>query len=129
MGLRDVLDHDRDIIIPCSDGLIVRRRYKPTIFVDKRDRVDRAQVLIIFLGDLSRVHVILVAASITSIIDQDRRKTNLNYLFVRHTSEENMLFVFVRVEAHDIGSLAITKPLETLAGLSIPQFHLAIITT
>lgn len=50
----------------------------------------------------------------------DSRRTYLNNLFVRHTGEEYVLFVFIRMETHNVGSLAITKPLETLAGLGIP---------
>lgn len=44
----------------------------------------------------------------------------LNNLLVRHTSEEYMLFVFIRMESHNVGGLAVTKPLQTLAGLGIP---------
>lgn len=59
MGFRDVFDHDRYIIIPSPDGFVVRRSDKPTIFVHKRDRVYRSQVLVIFLRDLARIHIIL----------------------------------------------------------------------
>lgn len=33
------------------------------------------------------------------------------------------------METHNVGSLAVTEPLETLTRLGIPQFHLAIIPT
>ena len=53
----------------------------------------------------------------------------LNYFLVRHASKKDVLFVIVGVEADDVGSLAVTEPLETLAGLGVPKLHLAIIAT
>lgn len=53
----------------------------------------------------------------TIMIDAE---TYLNDLFVRHTSEEDVLFILVRMEAHNVGRLAVTEPLETLTGLGIP---------
>ena len=59
MGFRNVLDHDGDIIVPRPDSFVVRGSDEPTIFVDKRDRVYRSQVLVIFLRNLARIHIIL----------------------------------------------------------------------
>lgn len=59
MGFRNVLDHDGYIIVPRPDSFIVRGSDKPTIFVDKRDRVHGSQVLVVFLRDLARIHIIL----------------------------------------------------------------------
>jgi hypothetical protein len=39
------------------------------------------------------------------------------------------LLIFVRMETHHVRSLAVTEPLETLTGLGVPQFHLAVVTT
>lgn len=77
MGFCDVLDHDWDIVVPRSDGFIVRRRDETSIFVDERNRVDGTQVLVVFLGDLSRVHVILVAAGLIAFNDDHDRRGNV----------------------------------------------------
>lgn len=55
----DVLDHNRDIIVPCTDRLIVRRRDETSVVVDESNRVDRSQMLVVFLRDFGGVHVVL----------------------------------------------------------------------
>lgn len=39
------------------------------------------------------------------------KNTNLDNLLVRHTSEEDVLLVIIRVETYDVGDLAIAKAL------------------
>ena len=63
VGLCDVLDDDRDVEVPCADGLVIRRRHKPPVLVDEGDCVHRAKVLVVFLRDFSRVYVVLLYAS------------------------------------------------------------------
>lgn len=58
-----------------------------------------------------------------------RERTHLNNLFVRHTSQENMLFIFIRVELYAIWDLPITEPLQALPCFCVPKFHLAVIST
>lgn len=120
MRFCDVLYHDRNIVIPSTDGLIVRRRDKPSVLVHKSDSIDRTQMLVILLGYLPRIHVILHGRIQWSIEPETRSRTYLNNLLIRHTSEEYVLFVLIRMEAHNVGSLAVTESLKTLAGLSIP---------
>lgn len=54
---------------------------------------------------------------------------HLNDLFIRHTREEDVLFILIRIEPNHVGDFSITKPLDTLPCLSIPQFYLAIVGT
>ena len=44
----------------------------------------------------------------------------LNKLLVRHTSEKDVLFVVVGMEADNVGSLTIAEALETLTSLGEP---------
>ena len=53
----------------------------------------------------------------------------LDDLLVRHTSQENVLLVVVGMKSDNVWCLTATKPLQTLARLSVPQFHLAVIPT
>jgi len=53
----------------------------------------------------------------------------LDDLLVRHTSQENVLLVVVGMEPDNVWCLTVTKPLQTLARLSVPQFHLAVVPT
>ena len=53
----------------------------------------------------------------------------LDDLLVRHTSQENMLLVVAGMKPDNVWCLTATKPLQTLAHLSVPQFHLAAIPT
>ena len=63
MGFCNVLDHDGYIIVPRSNSFIIRGSDKPTIFVDERNRVHRSQVLVVFLRNLARLHIVLMATS------------------------------------------------------------------
>lgn len=66
--LGDVLDDDRDIEIPSSDRLVIRSCYEPSIFVDERNRIDRAKMLVVFLSNFSGIHIILEYECQTSIM-------------------------------------------------------------
>ena len=57
--LGNVLDHDWDIIVPCPDGFIVRSCDESPVFVDECDRVDRSEMLVVFLDDFGGVYVVL----------------------------------------------------------------------
>ena len=57
--LGDVLDHNRNVVVPRADSLVVGGGYESTILIYKRDGVHWAQVLIVFLDNLPRIHVIL----------------------------------------------------------------------
>lgn len=61
VGLSDVLDHDRDIVVPRSDRLVVRGRDEPAVVVDEGDRVDGSEMLVVLLRDLVGVGVVLQA--------------------------------------------------------------------
>ena len=57
--LGNILDDDRNIIIPRADRLVVARRHEPAVLVHKGDRVDGAEVLVVFLRDLACAEVVL----------------------------------------------------------------------
>lgn len=59
----------------------------------------------------------------------DGGEAHLNDLFVRHAGQEDTLLVVVRMESNHIRNLPVTKPVEALAGLSVPEFHLSVIAT
>jgi len=59
VGFCNVLDDDGYVIVPGADSFIVRGGDKPTIFVDKCDRIDGTQVLVVFLRDVARIHIVL----------------------------------------------------------------------
>ena len=54
-------------------------------------------------------------------------EAHLNDFLVRHTSQEDILFVLVWMEFDTIWSLAVAKPLDALACLRVPELHLSII--
>ena len=58
-GLGNILDDDWDIKVPSADCFIVGRSHETSILVDECNRVDWAQVLVVFLRDLARIHIIL----------------------------------------------------------------------
>jgi hypothetical protein len=68
MGLSNVLDHNWDVEIPCSYRLVIRCGDKPSVFVHKGDCVHRTKVLVIFLRDFTRIHVILFKQSNISVV-------------------------------------------------------------
>lgn len=53
MRLSNILDHYRDIEIPCANGLIIGCGDKSSVFVNESDSIDRSKMLIILLGDLA----------------------------------------------------------------------------
>jgi hypothetical protein len=115
----DIFDHDRDVIIPNTNCFIVRSGDKPPVLVDECDCIDRTQMLIVLLCDFSRIHVVLLSTS-TNATPHVSERTHLNNLFIRHTSEENMLLILVWVEFDTIWNLAVTKSFQALARFGIP---------
>jgi hypothetical protein len=61
VGFGNVLYHDWNVKIPCPYCFIVRGRYEAAIFVHEGDGVDRAEMLIILLGNFTGIYVILSA--------------------------------------------------------------------
>ena len=57
--LGDVFDDDWNVKFPCANGLVVRGRDKAPIIVHKGDRIDRSQMLVIFLRYLTGIDVVL----------------------------------------------------------------------
>lgn len=60
---------------------------------------------------------------------REENATYLNDFLVRHTSQENVLFVGVWMEFDYIGDFAITEALKTLPSLGVPELHLTIVST
>jgi hypothetical protein len=54
-------------------------------------------------------------------------ETDLDDFLVRHTSKENVLFVLIGMEPHDIRDLAVAESLQTLPSFGIPQLHVTVI--
>lgn len=57
--LGDVLDDYWDIVVPCTDRLIVRSSHESPVLVYECDGVDRSKMLVVFLDDFGSVHIIL----------------------------------------------------------------------
>ena len=53
MRLSNVFDHHWNVKVPCSDRLVVGRRDKSPVFVNKGDGIDRTKMLIVFLGNFA----------------------------------------------------------------------------
>jgi len=129
--LGDVFDSHGDVEVPGADGLIIGRRNKPPILIHECDCVHRPQVLIVLLRYFARPDVVLGEVSVIIIHIESTmpiEKPHLHDLFVRHSRQENVLLVVVRVEPNHIRNLSVAKAVETLSGLSIPEFHLPVIS-
>ena len=57
--LGDVLDDNWDVVVPSTYSFVIGGCDKTSIFVNKGDSVDWTEMLIVFLSDFSRIHVIL----------------------------------------------------------------------
>ena len=58
-GLGDVLDYNRNVIVPCANRLVIRGSHKSPVFVYECNRIDRSQMLVVFLYNLSRIDIVL----------------------------------------------------------------------
>ena len=56
-------------------------------------------------------------------------KAHLYNLFVRHSRQEDILLIVVRVEPNHVRNFSVAEAVEALAGFSIPEFHLSVIAT
>jgi len=109
-GLLDQLRVDGDSPFPNAHRFVVGRRAKPTVLVEKRDRVDGAQMPVVLLDDL---------AVATDVPLQD-------FLIV-HTRQEQILLVFVRVELHHVRGDVLCEPLDAFTRFRIPKFYETIV--
>ena len=57
--LCDILDDNRDVEVPGSDGLVIGCRDETPVLIDEGNRVHRTKVLVVFLRNLPRIHVVL----------------------------------------------------------------------
>jgi hypothetical protein len=67
VGLGDVFDDHRDVVVPTTYRLVVRSGDKSAIIIHKGNGVDWAEMLIIGLDNLVRAQVVL--PSVNNIID------------------------------------------------------------
>lgn len=117
----DILDDHRYIKVPSPYCFVVRGGDEAAVFINESNGVDRTQVLIVFLCNVAGVHIVLQQYDMFGRLKtRQKTETNLNNLLIRHTSEENVLFILIWVEPDDIRNLPITKAFDTLAGFSIP---------
>lgn len=119
VGFGNVLDHNRNIIVPYTDRFVVRSGDKPPIFVNECDRVYRSQMLIILLRDFPRIHIVLLSIS-EHVPGREGGVTHLNNLLVRHASEKYMLLIPIRMEFYTVWNLAIAETLQALACFGVP---------
>ncbi len=81
--LSDVLDNDRDVKVPCAYRFIIRSRDESSVLVDEGDSIDGAEMLIVFLGNVTRIHIILDASQIECQLKRvTLRETNLDDLLI-----------------------------------------------
>lgn len=117
--LGDVFDDNGDVVVPNADRLVIRSGNKSTILVDECNGVHGSQMLVVLLGDLRRVHVVLERGdNMNTTPIRCKRGSTVAYLddlLVRHTRQEDVLFVFVRVESYDVRDLAVREGLKTCA--------------
>jgi hypothetical protein len=123
VGLGDVLDDHRDVIVPPSDGLVIGCRDEPPVVVHKGDGVYRAQVLIIRLHNLMRTSVVLTRSATGS---RDTI-THLDDLLILHTRQPDVLLVRIGVELDHVGDLAVGESLDTFASFGVPHLEVSII--
>jgi hypothetical protein len=115
--LRDIFDHNWNVVVPSSDSFIVGCCYEPPVLVHEGDSVDRTQMLIVFLRDLPRVHVILLKSAGCRDVSFN---IHLDNFLVHHTCQEDVLFVFVWMEPENMCHLSIGEVLETLSSFCVP---------
>mmetsp|Transcript_4287 Transcript_4287/g.15113 ORF Transcript_4287/g.15113 Transcript_4287/m.15113 type:complete len:229 (+) Transcript_4287:37-723(+) len=102
--IRDVLHRHGDPKLPHPQRFVIRRRRETPALVAKRDRVHRAQVLVVLLHDVPGVHVVL------------------QNLLVALRGHENVLLVLVRVHFHRVRDLAGGQRPNHLSGFRVPEF-------
>jgi hypothetical protein len=66
--------------LPNSDALVVRRRAESSVFVKECNRVHGTQVTVVFLQNIATARI------------------PLNYFFVLHSRQKDVLLVFIRIE-------------------------------
>jgi hypothetical protein len=120
--LGDILDDNWNIIVPTSDGLIVRCRDESSIVVHECNGVDWPKMLIIGLHDLMSSQVILNLGQLHRL-----KQTYLDDLLVLHTREKDVLLVSVWVEFDNIWYLAIRERLYAFSGFGIPEFDMFVV--
>ena len=118
IGLCDVLDDDGNIVVPPSNRLVIRCRQEPSIVIDPGNCVDRAQMLVVLLRDLLLSQIVLnrwIKVSFVHGHTSSRQSAAyLNDLLILHTSQEDVLLVFIRVELDTVGDLAVRERLYAL---------------
>lgn len=124
--LGDVLDNHRNVIVPASDGFIIRSGDKSSVLIHERDGVYRAKMLIVSLHNLTLSQVILKKL-LGGDLPLQQTDTYLDNFLILHTGQENILLISIRIKFDDIRDLAIRERLDTLARLCIPQLDVLII--
>ena len=59
VGLCNILDYNRNVVVPNSHRLVIRGRRESAVVIDECDRVDRSEMLVVLLGDLTSTHIVL----------------------------------------------------------------------
>ncbi len=76
--LGDVLDDDRNVVVPRADRFVVRGGDKPPILVDERDSVHGPQMLVVLLHDFTGIDIILPIY--VSILTRLQSKCSLTWI-------------------------------------------------
>ena len=117
----NILDDNGDVIVPSSNGLVVRGGDESSVVIDKGDGVDGSEMLVVSLHNLVCSCIILKGFS------RAPRLTHLNDLFVGHSRHEDVLLVGIRVKFDDVRNLSIRKRLHTFAGFRVPYLDMPVI--
>lgn len=120
--LGNVFDDNRNVVVPSSNGLVVRCRQESTVAVHKSNGVDRSKMLVVCLHNLSLPRVVLVVNADSSLA----QGTHLNDLLVLHTGHEDVLFVAVRVELDHIWYLPVRERKDAFTRFRVPHLDLSI---
>ena len=68
-------------------------------------------MLIVLLNNFSRIHIVLFEKRVKRVAELHDVVAHLYDFFVRHSSQENMLLVLIRVETHNVWDLPVAEPL------------------
>lgn len=72
--LCNILDDNRNIKVPCSNGLVVGSRNKSSVVINKGNGIDGAQMLVILLGNLPGIDIVLTPKSKSQLAYEPARR-------------------------------------------------------
>ena len=98
----DIFDINGNIPLPDTDRLVISRRNKSSIVVNKSNGINGSQMAVVFLNYTSRASV------------------PTNDLLIGHTGEEEVGAFLIGIEFYRISDLSIGEPFDALTRLCVP---------